>query len=130
MIVENARGKIGLSSQGRGGEPDEEDEEQGVFDIGADDDSDEGSTAGDDEEDEEEDDDEEEEEELKREAEKVMRKLKMRKPFVDEDGILGEKKAKQVSEKAWGKKKTAYYQSEDVEEAEGGSDEDGESLWK
>ena len=97
-----------------------------MFNVGGDDDSDEGSTEGDGGEDDEDDDDDEE---LNREAERVMRKLKIRRPFVDEDGILGEKKVKQVSEKAWGKKKTSYYQDEEVDDEEqGGSDEDGEHL--
>jgi len=101
---------------------DSEDEEQAVFDIGDSDDEDD-----EDEEEEGSDDDDEyddeDDEELDLETERAMRKLNMRKPFVDEDGILGEREKKQVSEKAWGKKKTSYYQNEEEDE-EGGSDEE------
>ena len=117
LAVEKSRSKIQLATH-ETSDLESEDEEQAVFDIGDSNDEDDDEEEGTDDEDEDDDD-----EELDLETERAMRKLNMRKPFVDEDGILGVKEKKQVSEKAWGKKKTSYYQNEEEDE-EGGSDEE------
>lgn len=89
ISVENARGKIQLLAKHEADSDIESDDERAVFNVaGNADDSDEEDY--DDEEDDEEE-EEEDDEDLDLETERAMRKLKMRKPFLDEDGILGKK---------------------------------------